>query len=455
MEVRNPKDGSLLGKLEETKASSLAEMIKAARKAQLSWRRVGFDKRKEYIEKFSCALEEESESLARNQANETGKPIKQARGEIAATKKRIDFFLEKTGSFLQTEKVYKDDSLTEEISYEPVGLIANISAWNYPYFVGSNVFIPALLTGNGVLYKPSEWASLVGQDIFNLFQKVGLPKNLFNLILGDGAIGSRLIEEDIDGVFFTGSYRTGKKIAEKAAPRMLKIGLELGGKDPAYVTDCADPQKAAIALADGAFYNAGQSCCAVERIYVHEKVYDAFLESFLAEVKGFKMGDPLKEDTYLGPLTRASSAAFLEAQVADALAKGAQVKAGGQAAFNGRYFSPTVLVKVNHAMKVMREESFGPIIGIQKVGDDKEAAGLMADTPYGLTAAVYGKEEKRARDILEHLETGSVYFNMCDRISPRLPWSGRRHSGIGSTLGEEGIRAFLKPKAWHLTPSLH
>jgi acyl-CoA reductase-like NAD-dependent aldehyde dehydrogenase len=260
---------------------------------------------------------------------------------------------------------------------------------------------------------------------------------VFSVLTGTGATGALLVEQPVDGVFFTGSYATGARIAAACAPRMVKLQLELGGKDPSYVCEDADVKTAAESLADGAMYNAGQSCCSVERIYVHQRIYEPFVDAFVAVVKGYKSGDP--------------QLAVLENQVADAVAKGARLLAGGKRiARPGNWFEATVLSNVDHRMALMREESFGPVIGIQKVAGDDEAVRLMNDTEYGLTAGVYTPDEARARRILAQVRSGSVYWNCCDRVSPRLPWSGVGHSGVGVTLSTYGIQAFTRPKAWHL-----
>jgi acyl-CoA reductase-like NAD-dependent aldehyde dehydrogenase len=341
--------------------------------------------------------------------------------------------------------------MDEKIAHEPLGVIANISAWNYPYFVGSNVFVPALLTGNAVLYKPSEFAALTGLAITELLHEGGIPKDVFIPVIGAGDIGAELLKQPINGVFFTGSYATGKKINEAVAGKLIKVQLELGGKDPIYVADDVDVKAAAEATADGAFYNTGQSCCSVERIYVHQKIYDAFVDAFVATVKGFVAGDPTEDRTYIGPLTRTPQVGVVEAQVKDALKKGAKVLIGGKKMDRkGNYFEPTVLVNVDHTMDVMREESFGPVIGIQKATSDEDAVRLMNDTDYGLTAGMYTRDRARAERVLADVNAGSVYWNCCDRVSPRLPWSGRGHSGIGCTLSRYGILAFTQPKGWHL-----
>ena len=366
---------------------------------------------------------------------------------------RLDFFLAESARALRDERVFAsaEQKLEERITHEPLGVVANISAWNYPYFVGSNVFVPALVAGNAVLYKPSEFATLTGLHIAEMMRAAGVPDDVFVPVIGDGATGAALLRMPVDGVFFTGSYGTGAKIAASAGRRMIKAQLELGGKDPIYVTDDVDVKAAAAAVADGAFYNTGQSCCSVERVYVHEAIHDAFVDAFVAEVKTYKVGDPLDESTYIGAITRRPQLAVLKRQVADALKKGAKLRLGGNVLRRkGNWFAPTVLTDVDHSMTVMRDESFGPIIGIQAVADDDAAVDLMNDTEYGLTAGVYARDGKRARRILARVDAGTVYWNCCDRVSPRLPWSGVKHSGIGLTLSTYGIQTFTRPKAWHL-----
>jgi acyl-CoA reductase-like NAD-dependent aldehyde dehydrogenase len=346
----------------------------------------------------------------------------------------------------------QQEDLTEMIRYEPLGVIGNISAWNYPYLVGTNVFIPALLAGNAVLYKPSEHASLTGCEIASLLKAAGVPDSVFQVAIGGAAVGECMLDLPLNGYFFTGSYRTGKHIYEKVAPKMVICQCELGGKDPLYVTDDIDDINAvAAATADGAFYNNGQSCCAVERIYVHEKVADAYIRSFTEAVASWKTGGPMEEGTYFGPLARKEQLSVLEDQVTDALQKGARLLLGGKRMDQpGYYFEPTILTHVDHRMKVMRDESFGPIIGIMVVKDDAEAIEKMKDTEYGLTASVYSKEKERALKILEQIDSGTGYWNCCDRVSAAVPWSGRKHSGFGSTLSHAGLRAFTQPKAYHL-----
>jgi acyl-CoA reductase-like NAD-dependent aldehyde dehydrogenase len=270
-------------------------------------------------------------------------------------------------------------------------------------------------------------------------------------VVGAGDVGAALLAQPVDGVFFTGSVATGTKIAAQMGSRMVRLQLELGGKDPTYVADDVDPKAAAESLADGAMYNTGQSCCSVERIYVHERVHDAFVAHFVATVAAMRIGDPLADGSYIGPLTRRAQLDVLDAHVADALARGARLATGGRRIDRpGNWFEPTVLTDVDHTMAVMRDESFGPIIGIQKVKGDDEALALMNDTRYGLTAGVYTRDEARAARLLRQVRAGSVYWNCCDRVSPRLPWSGVGDSGVGVTLSTYGIQTFTRPRAWHL-----
>jgi acyl-CoA reductase-like NAD-dependent aldehyde dehydrogenase len=451
LRVLNPATEEVLRELDEDDADSLAEKTAAARAAQAGWACTPLSDRLGIVRRFGELLASRRESLAATLTAEMGKPIRQARNELTAMQGRIDFFLEHTARAVGDEVVLQASTLEERIRYEPLGVVANISAWNYPYFVGSNVFLPALLTGNAVLYKPSEHATLTGLAIAELLHEAGVPRDIFIPVVGAAGAGRALLSQDIDAIFFTGSYATGRKIAEAVAPRLIRVQLELGGKDPAYVCDDVDIAGAAAAVAEGAFYNAGQSCCAVERVYVHRGIADAFTDAFVAAVRDYVVGDPKDERTYIGPLARGAQLAVLEDQVADAVRLGARLELGGaRPEGRGFYFTPTVLTRVDHRMKLMREESFGPIIGIQEVDDDAEAIALMNDTDYGLTAAVYTPDRARAERILARVNAGTVYWNCCDRVSPRLPWTGRKHSGIGSTLSIAGIRAFVQPKAWHL-----
>lgn len=449
--IHNPATGESITSLPVDDAAAVATKASAARAAQPAWAARPLPDRLACVQAFRAGVVRERDALAHTMTQETGKPIRMSRSELDGLLARIDFFLAETAGAVAAETVLEEGGMRERILHEPLGVVANISAWNYPWFVGCNVILPALLTGNAVLYKPSEYATLTGLALTRLLHEAGVPRDVLACVVGAAPAGSALLEQPVDGVFFTGSHGTGKRISQALAGRFVKLQLELGGKDPTYVCEDADPAAAAASLADGAMYNTGQSCCSVERIYVHERVHDAFVDAFVQAVRGFPMGDPLREDTYIGPLTRAQQLQVLAAQVADAQARGARLLVGGgQLPGPGNWFEATVLTEVDHSMEVMREESFGPVIGIQKVRDDAQAVALMNDTRYGLTAGVYTRDEARAVAILSQVRAGSVYWNCCDRVSPRLPWSGVGDSGVGLTLSRYGIQAFTRPKAWHL-----
>ena len=452
MKIVNPATEEIIREIGEDDWETLSQKLIKLQKAQTEWVKQPLLNRIQILTQYSSLLERDLELLAHTLTEEVGKPLQQSRNEINGSRSRIAWLTANAERYLADETMQEDATIKELIRYEPLGVIGNISAWNYPYLVGTNVFVPALLAGNAVFYKPSEYATLTGLHIERLLKEAGIPDGLFQVAIGGAGVGGLLLDMPLNGYFFTGSYKTGKYIYEKVATKMVPCQCELGGKDPLYVADdVKDVAAVAIGTADGAFYNNGQSCCAVERIYVHEKIYDAYLAAFLEEVKSWKLGDPKTEGTYIGPLSRGSHISFLSSQVEDAVKKGATVVLGGKA-MNGKgyFFEPTVLTRVNHDMNVMKEESFGPIIGIMKVKDDQEAIALMKDTEYGLTASVYSSDQQRAASILQQINTGTGYWNCCDRVSAALPWSGRKHSGFGATLSHAGIRAFAQPKSYHL-----
>jgi len=452
MKVINPATEEMIEETAEDNRLTLSSKFQTLKQAQKLWQQTALADRISMIQRFAELIETNKERLAAVLTSEVGKPLQQSLNELKGAIARIQWLTQNAEKYLQDEWMVSGTGPGEKIVYEPLGVVCNISAWNYPYLVGINVFVPALIAGNAVMYKPSEYATLTGLEIGKLLKEAGIPDLVFQLALGGGAVGEALLHIPFDGYFFTGSYQTGKSVYEKASLKMVPCQCELGGKDPLYVADDIDDIKGvAVSTAEGAFYNSGQSCCSVERIYVHERIYDEYVKEFVQEVKSWKMGLPTGEGVFIGPLTRKDQPAVLDQQVREAVRKGAVVLTGGKRpAHKGYYFEPTVLVNVTNDMSVMREESFGPIIGIMQVRDDEEAVGLMADTAYGLTASVYSASGQRAEAILQKLNVGTGYWNCCDRVSAALPWSGRKHSGIGTTLSHMGLRAFTKTKAYHL-----
>lgn len=452
MKITNPATGEVFKEIADDTTASIQSKYNKLKSGQLSWAAVPLARRVEILRKFSEAIEKNADQLASVLTSEVGKPLQQSKNELNGARARIKWLTDNASKFLSDEIMVQDPKLEERISYEPLGVIANISAWNYPYLVGVNVFVPALLAGNTVLYKPSEFATLTGLEIAKALYEAGVPDTAFQMAVGAREAGEALLDLPLDGYFFTGSYKTGKYIYERVAPKMVPCQCELGGKDPLYVADdVADVKSVAAGTADGAFYNNGQSCCAVERIYVHEKVYDQYVDEFVKEVKSYKIGSPQEAGVYVGPLTRREQLDILTNQVSDATSQGAKVLTGGKKVDGkGFYFEPTVLINVTQAMSIMREESFGPVIGIMKVKNDEEAIKMMSDTEYGLTAAVYTADKSRAEKILSKVDAGTGYWNCCDRVSAAVPWSGRKHSGFGATLSHAGLRAFTKIKAYQL-----
>lgn len=452
MEIINPATEEVIISLPEDNEDSIIEKYNILREAQPSWNAVSLQERIKILQKFADLLKENVEELASVLTSEVGKPLQQSRNEINGASNRVVWLTENAEKYLSEEVMTQTQDLTEKIVYEPLGIICNISAWNFPYNVGVNVFVPALLAGNAVMYKPSEYSSLTGLEIEKLLIRAGVPNHVFKVAIGTGEVGSILLDMPFNGYFFTGSYKTGQIIYERVAHKMVPCQLELGGKDPVYVADDIENITAAAAgIADGAFFNNGQSCCAVERVYVHEKIYDEFVNEFVNEVNSWKKGLPTEDGVYITVVARAPQVDVLDGQVQDAIHKGAKVLVGGHKMEGAGYgFEPTVLVNVDHDMDIMMEESFGPVIGIMKVKDDAEALKLMQDTEYGLTAAVYSKTWDRAQAILSQIDSGTGYWNCCDRVSAPVPWSGRNHSGFGSTLSHAGLRAFTKPKAYQL-----
>ena len=452
MKIINPATEELVGEVTVDTTEQIKAKYDKLRAGQPAWAALPLQQRLDCIVKFGEIVDQHVDKLANLLTAEMGKPLWQAQGEIKGAKNRVKFLVDLAEKTLAEDWVTLDGATKEKITYEPLGVIGNISAWNYPYNVGYNVYLPALVAGNAVLYKPSEYTALTGIEMAKMLWEAGIPEDVFQVVIGGKEAGQAVLDLPLDGYFFTGSYRTGRHIAETVAHKLVPVGLELGGKDPLYVAeDVADVANVAAAAAEGVFYNTGQSCCAVERIYVNEKVYDAFVENFVEETKKLKAGNPLEEGVWIGPLTRPEQITVIDEQVKDAASKGAKVLLGGnKVAGKGYYYEPTVVVDVTNDMPIMQDESFGPVIGIMKVKDDAEAIKLMNDTSYGLTAAVYTASKERAEGMMGKLNAGTVYWNCCDRVSPYTPWSGRKNSGLGSTLSAIGIRAFVQPKAHHL-----
>ncbi|HEX9703294.1 MAG TPA: aldehyde dehydrogenase family protein, partial [Rhodospirillales bacterium] len=395
------------------------------------------------------------QDIAQEITRQMGRPIKYAPGEVGGFEERSRHMIGIAAEALKDVPVGPKEGFTRFIRRQPLGAVLVIAPWNYPWLTSVNTIIPALMAGNAVILKHSAQTPLVAERYAEAFRAADLPTGVFQYLHLDHAQTARAIKApEVDFVAFTGSVAGGGMVEGAAQGRFIGVGLELGGKDPAYVRQDADMAHAVENLVDGAFFNSGQSCCGIERIYVHEQVYDDFVDGYAALVRQYKLGDPTDPETTLGPLVRTEAAEFVRGQIKDAVAAGAKALIDPKAFPADKpgtpYMAPQVLVDVDHAMSVMTEESFGPVVGIMKVASDQEAVELMNDSRFGLTAAVWTSNEVAARRIGDQVETGTWFMNRCDYLDPALAWTGVKQSGRGCTLSVFGYEALTRPKSFHL-----
>ncbi|VAW82152.1 Aldehyde dehydrogenase [hydrothermal vent metagenome] len=458
LQIVSPVDGCIYAERPFTSERDIRHALDLSVTAQAKWRQTPLAQRLSVCLAAVDALLKNKQTIGEELSWQMGRPIQYAPDEIDGFAERARYMISIAEQHLSDIPITDSASgVTRYIQREPVGVVFSIAPWNYPYLTAVNSIIPAIVAGNSVLMKPSSQTAITAERIAEAFQSANLPEGVFqHLLLTHEATVNIVAKEKIDYVAFTGSVEGGRIIERAAAGRFIDVGLELGGKDPAYVRADADVAFAIENIADGGFFNSGQSCCAIERIYVHRDVYRPFVDGLVDRVSQYRLGDPLDPETSLGPMVRTSNADRVRQQIQQALAKGAQACIDDKLfAVNPEkqgmaYLAPQVLVNVDHTMPVMSAETFGPVVGIMQVVSDQQAIQLMNDSAYGLTASVWTQNQQVAVDIGKQVRTGTWFMNRCDYLDPALAWTGIKHSGKGCSLSGLAYQRLTRPKSFYL-----
>jgi acyl-CoA reductase-like NAD-dependent aldehyde dehydrogenase len=451
----SPVDGRVYVQRPYATAAEIDACLERARHAQAAWRQVPVSERVAMARRFADAFERHGPEIAGELSWQMGRPIRFAPNEVRGTVERARYMAEAAAGALADIQVGEKPGFTRFIRREPLGVVLTIAAWNYPYLIAVNSVVPAILAGNAVILKHSAQTPLCAERFAQCCREAGLPDDVFQFLHLTHADTERVIRDARIGfVAFTGSVAGGRAVQGAAATRFIGVGLELGGNDPAYVRPDADFRHAVENLVDGAFFNSGQSCCGIGRIYVHESLYTRFVEAFVDLTHQYRLGNPLERETTLGPVVRTAAAAAIRGTIARA------VQSGARALIDTRKFpaddgvspcvAPQILVDVHHGMEVVREETFGPLVTLMKVSSDDEAIRLMNDSRYGLTASVWTQDEAAALAMGDRIETGTWFMNRCDYLDPALAWVGVKDSGRGCTLSVVGFEHLTRPKSFHL-----
>jgi acyl-CoA reductase-like NAD-dependent aldehyde dehydrogenase len=451
--IISPVDGSVYAERPFTDDSALDAAVSRAKAAQGEWAQLPAAERVARTLVFVEALLAMNDEIVPELAWQMGRPVRYG-GERGGLEERARYMAAIAETSLMPFVPPEQEGFRRYIKREPLGLVLVVAPWNYPYLTAGNTIFPALIAGNAVILKHAAQTLLVGERFQAACDAAGLPKGLFhNVVLSHGQTERLIGSGKVNHVNFTGSVAGGRAVERAAAGTFTTLGLELGGKDPAYVCENVNLGHAIENLVDGSFYNSGQCCCGIERIYVHEDVYEPFLDGFVDLTRRYVVGNPLDQGTTLGPMARGSFADHVRNHIEEALRKGAErrieMKVEGDRA-GSPYLAPEVLTNVDHQMAVMREETFGPVVGIMKVRDDEEAIALMNDSPYGLTASIWTADSKRAAAIGDRVATGTVFMNRCDYVDPGLVWTGVKDTGRGVTLSKLGYEYLTRPKSYHL-----
>ena len=451
LQVRSPYSQEIVAELALDDDATIDGKIAKATAAQTRWCRVPLTERLALLKAGLTRLRRDAEDVAREVSLQMGKPIREARGEFSTMLDRAEYMMGIASEALAPERLEPLEGFERRIEHVPLGVVFNVAAWNYPLIIPINVIVPALLAGNAVLLKHSAKTPLCGRRFEAAFGELGFTGLLTHLITDHAGTEKVIADPRVRHLSFTGSVSGGRHVYRVAAAHLLDAGLELGGKDPAYIAADADPAVAFDGVVEGACYNAGQSCCAVERVYVHESLYEPFLERARHQLGQYRLGDPLSEETTMGPLTSEDALASALSQVEDAERRGARLLCGGHRhpEHSASFLTPTLLAEAANDTLVMQEESFAPIVPVLKVGSDEEALEKMSDTRFGLTASVWTTDADRAEHLASQLDFGTVYQNRCDYLDPALPWTGVGESGMGSTLSRHGFFHLTRRKSIH------
>ncbi|MBY5538758.1 aldehyde dehydrogenase family protein [Rhizobium leguminosarum] len=449
----SPVDGSVYAERAALSLDAAKDVVARARKAQKAWAKRPLEERVQLVLKGAARLNEMSDVVVPELAWQMGRPVKYG-GEYKGFNERSNYVASIAADALAPLVVEESERFERRIEREAHGVVFVVAPWNYPYMTAINTIAPALMAGNTVVLKHASQTLLVGERLVQAFIEAGVPEDVFQNVFLDHETTSALIAAgSFNFVNFTGSVEGGRSMERAAAGTFIGLGLELGGKDPGYVMEDADLEAAVDTLMDGATYNSGQCCCGIERIYVHESLYDAFVEKSVAWVSNYKLGNPLDPDTSLGPMAHKRFAKVVREQIADAVSKGAKALVDPKLFpqdDGGAYLAPQILVDVDHSMAFMREETFGPAVGIMKVKSDEEALALMNDSQYGLTASLWTRDAERAGQLGREIETGTVFMNRADYLDPALCWTGVKETGRGGSLSIIGFHNLTRPKSFHL-----
>jgi acyl-CoA reductase-like NAD-dependent aldehyde dehydrogenase len=454
--IVSPVDGSVYAERPVASDAEVAAAVAAARAAQAAWAGVSIAERASLCARAVDAMNEMVADIAVELAWQMGRPVRYGAGELRGFSERSRYMIGIAADALAPLEVGDKPGFERFIERVPVGIVLVVAPWNYPFLTAVNSIVPALMAGNAVVLKHASQTLLVGERFQEAFDRAALPRGLFtNLVLSHRQTSDLLASGAVDQCNFTGSVEGGRQIERAAAGTFTGIGLELGGKDPAYVRVDAPMAHTIENVVDGAFFNSGQSCCGIERVYVDRAVFDEFVDGAVELTRAYVLGDPLDESTTLGPMVRASAANAVRAQIDAAMGQGARRLVGPSSWSADRgpgcaYLAPQILVGVDHSMEVMREESFGPVVGVMAVDGDEEAIRLMNDSPYGLSASIWTSDADAARSIGRRLETGTVFMNRADYLDPALAWTGVKDTGRGVTLSRLGYDHLTRPRSFHL-----